>query len=242
MLKCWSYRPEERPTFRYCLDTLQSLRNQCAEMQINIENTNRNLASSKCECSQFDFDLSQWAEILEISKKRPEPSPFNVWNLCRYFCPLGCKPLHVACHKTFTFCTFVTKLPFAFLTIKKLPFACYLTVIFVLFCFTLNFNLVSCLFVLSGGVFNRLYLLADENHNHQEGNHLCASVTFIFHIFIFTPIQFNAICFSYAFLSLSPSMNLIFIRIFSSFFLQSFYRYNQVCQHRCQWPILIGTI
>lgn len=150
MLKCWSYRPEERPTFRYCLDTLQSLRNQCAEMQINIENTNRNLASSKCEYSQFDFDL------------------------CKFFMT------HVSTH---LHSIRPNQVAFAFLTAKK-SFACYLTCYLCSILFYTEFQLVSCLFVLSGGVFNRLYLLADENHNHQEGNHLCASVTFIFHIFI----------------------------------------------------------
>lgn len=42
MLKCWSYRPEERPTFRYCLDVLQSLRTQFEDIRINMENTTRN--------------------------------------------------------------------------------------------------------------------------------------------------------------------------------------------------------
>lgn len=149
MLKCWSYRPEERPTFRYCLDTLQSLRNQCAEMQINIENTNRNLASSKCEFSRSN-------------------------NL---------ETLHDACLKTFIHSLHPNKVAFALLTTKT-SYACYLTCYLCSILFYTEFQLVSCLFVLSGGVFNRLYLLADENHNHQEGNHLCASVTFIFHIFI----------------------------------------------------------
>lgn len=49
MTKCWSYRPEERPTFRYCLDVLQSLRNQFEDVRINIENTNRNFAGTYSE-------------------------------------------------------------------------------------------------------------------------------------------------------------------------------------------------
>lgn len=44
MLKCWSYRPEERPTFRYCLDVLQSLRIQFEDIRINMENASRNFA------------------------------------------------------------------------------------------------------------------------------------------------------------------------------------------------------
>ncbi|XP_031627487.1 proto-oncogene tyrosine-protein kinase ROS-like isoform X2 [Contarinia nasturtii] len=44
MLKCWSYRPEERPTFRYCLDILQSLRTKFDDIRINLENANRNFA------------------------------------------------------------------------------------------------------------------------------------------------------------------------------------------------------
>lgn len=44
MLKCWSYRPEERPTFRYCLDVLQSLLTQFEDIRINMENASRNFA------------------------------------------------------------------------------------------------------------------------------------------------------------------------------------------------------
>lgn len=44
MLKCWSYRADERPTFRYCLDVLQSLRTKFEDIRINMENTSRNFS------------------------------------------------------------------------------------------------------------------------------------------------------------------------------------------------------
>lgn len=47
MLKCWSYRPEDRPTFRYCLDILQSLRSNYENIHINMENTHRNLIAGE---------------------------------------------------------------------------------------------------------------------------------------------------------------------------------------------------
>lgn len=47
MLKCWSYRPEERPTFRYCLEVLQLLRNNCEAVHINMQNSNRTLINGE---------------------------------------------------------------------------------------------------------------------------------------------------------------------------------------------------
>lgn len=31
MLKCWSYAPEDRPTFRYCLEVLKDLQEQTSD-------------------------------------------------------------------------------------------------------------------------------------------------------------------------------------------------------------------
>lgn len=40
MLKCWSYRPDDRPTFRYCLEVLLDLQNTCETMELNAHNLN----------------------------------------------------------------------------------------------------------------------------------------------------------------------------------------------------------
>lgn len=42
MLKCWSYLPEDRPTFRYCLEVLEDLkRNTSESILITVSNSNR---------------------------------------------------------------------------------------------------------------------------------------------------------------------------------------------------------
>lgn len=42
MLKCWSYRPEDRPTFRYCLDVLLVLKENTSDaIQITANTLNR---------------------------------------------------------------------------------------------------------------------------------------------------------------------------------------------------------
>lgn len=41
MLKCWSYRPEDRPTFRYCLEVLTTLKENTIDLQITSKNINR---------------------------------------------------------------------------------------------------------------------------------------------------------------------------------------------------------
>lgn len=49
MLKCWSYRPEERPTFRYCLDVLLDLKeNTSAAIQIVSSSNNRQQNGKFC--------------------------------------------------------------------------------------------------------------------------------------------------------------------------------------------------
>lgn len=38
MLKCWNYCPENRPTFRYCLEVLMNLKDQtCANIQLTSQ-------------------------------------------------------------------------------------------------------------------------------------------------------------------------------------------------------------
>lgn len=68
MLKCWSYRPEERPTFRYCLDILQSLRSNFEDAQINIENSSRNMVSSK-SIKKSIFVVANHIACVQISCK-----------------------------------------------------------------------------------------------------------------------------------------------------------------------------
>jgi len=42
MLKCWSYSPEDRPTFRYCLDILKTLKEATSDsVQITVQCSNR---------------------------------------------------------------------------------------------------------------------------------------------------------------------------------------------------------
>lgn len=55
MLKCWSYRPEERPTFRYCLDVLQSLRTKFEDIRINLENASRNFTGKPLYNTTFFY-------------------------------------------------------------------------------------------------------------------------------------------------------------------------------------------
>ncbi|XP_055681919.1 protein sevenless isoform X2 [Lutzomyia longipalpis] len=43
MLKCWSYCPEDRPTFRYCLEVLQTLKNNTSDcIPITVQHIYRN--------------------------------------------------------------------------------------------------------------------------------------------------------------------------------------------------------
>lgn len=37
MLKCWSYNPECRPTFKYCLEVLQNLKESIIREAMQIE-------------------------------------------------------------------------------------------------------------------------------------------------------------------------------------------------------------
>lgn len=60
MLKCWSYRPEERPTFRYCLDVLQSLRTKFEDIRINMENASRNFTGKRLH---VNFFLHHWVIV-----------------------------------------------------------------------------------------------------------------------------------------------------------------------------------
>lgn len=39
MLKCWSFRAEERPTFKYCLQVLENLKQSCADSPLPGDGT-----------------------------------------------------------------------------------------------------------------------------------------------------------------------------------------------------------
>lgn len=46
MQLCWSYEPDERPTFRYCLEVLQKLK-ECTNDKIRIQARNLNKSDGK---------------------------------------------------------------------------------------------------------------------------------------------------------------------------------------------------
>lgn len=46
MQSCWSYEPDERPTFRYCLEVLQKLK-ECTNDKIRIQARNLNKSDGK---------------------------------------------------------------------------------------------------------------------------------------------------------------------------------------------------
>lgn len=70
MLKCWSYRPEDRPTFRYCLDVLQSLRSNYENIHINMENTHRNLIAGEPNVTNYFLFRSLISFSLNIYRKK----------------------------------------------------------------------------------------------------------------------------------------------------------------------------
>lgn len=86
MLKCWSYRPEDRPTFRYCLDVLQSLRSNYENIHINMENTHRNLIAGKPNITNYYISIpfmqyhfhSTFIEEEEEDKKKHELQSY-IW-------------------------------------------------------------------------------------------------------------------------------------------------------------------
>lgn len=113
----------------------------------------------------------------------------------------------------------------------------------------LNYNFVSRLFILSGGIFNRMYLFADENHNHREGNgsffhhSLIPLLLFFFSFFIFSNILYLfGINRFHHFIKISETKGFALIIVISlplySINHRQFYsvlaRYNQICQHRFQ--------
>ncbi|XP_055298116.1 proto-oncogene tyrosine-protein kinase ROS isoform X4 [Sitodiplosis mosellana] len=81
MLKCWSYRPEERPTFRYCLDVLQSLRTKFEDIRINLENASRNFAGGIFNRSYLlaDENHNHTKEVVKyVNTSGNAPEPYSV--------------------------------------------------------------------------------------------------------------------------------------------------------------------
>lgn len=114
MLKCWRYRPEERPTFGYCLEVLTELRENTSDaIKIISPNTNR------LQNGERNFCLTKFSGSII------------------YIC---------SCYAVF-------------MLIHQIMLTNIISVSFFL----------SLLWLHLGGIFNRSYLLSDENHNNKTG-------------------------------------------------------------------------
>lgn len=59
MTKCWAYRPEERPTFRYCLEELLDLKNNCETMELNVHNLSGQAINGKFKSYKFSYLINR---------------------------------------------------------------------------------------------------------------------------------------------------------------------------------------